>query len=93
MGAQMSTRKAGSGEDPPIESREDLISVFSGGEKTKEKWRIGTEHEKFAYSLKDRKPLPYLGRPGIRVLLEGMQRHARHFVVAKLDSPDDISKA
>ena len=32
---------------PPIESREDLLSVFQGGEKPREDWRIGTEHEKF----------------------------------------------
>ena len=27
-------------------------------------WRIGTEHEKFVYSLKDYKPLAYESRPG-----------------------------
>ena len=59
---------------PPIESRADLISVFAGGEKVRVDWRIGTEHEKFVYDLRSHKPVPYEGRPGIRTLLEGMQR-------------------
>ena len=46
--ARMTTRT-----DPPaarlIEGRDDLLSVFSGGEKPREHWRIGTEHEKFVY--------------------------------------------
>ncbi|MFL6749423.1 MAG: glutamate--cysteine ligase, partial [Sphingomicrobium sp.] len=36
---------------PPIESRDDLLSVFQDGEKPPEAWRIGTEHEKFVYRL------------------------------------------
>src|SRR5215831_11328515 len=58
----------------PITSRDDLVKHIASGAKPKQDWRIGTEHEKFVYGLKDYKPLPYLGRPGIRVLLEGMQR-------------------
>ena len=34
-------------ETPLIEGRDDLLSVFSGGEKPRDKWLIGTEHEKF----------------------------------------------
>ena len=49
----MSTRKAADGEDPFIETREDLIGVFAGGEKPPERWRIGTEHEKFVYFTGD----------------------------------------
>ncbi|MBA2770690.1 MAG: glutamate--cysteine ligase, partial [Sphingomonas sp.] len=37
------------GTQRPIESREDLIATFAGGEKVPEAWRIGTEHEKFVY--------------------------------------------
>ena len=37
-------------------------------------WRIGTEHEKFAYRLSDLRPLPYEGTPGIRAVLEGLER-------------------
>ena len=37
-------------------------------------WRIGTEHEKFAYRLSDLRPLPYDGPDGIGALLEGLVR-------------------
>jgi glutamate--cysteine ligase len=58
----------------PIQSRDDLVAHLASGAKPKSDWRIGTEHEKFVYSLKDYKPLAYDTRPGIRQLLEGMQR-------------------
>ncbi|MBU6444159.1 MAG: glutamate--cysteine ligase [Alphaproteobacteria bacterium] len=58
----------------PIESRDDLVRYLEAGSKPKSEWRIGTEHEKFVYDLKDRRPVAYEGRPGIRALLEGMQR-------------------
>jgi len=57
-----------------IESRDDLVSHLSRGCKPKADWRIGTEHEKFVYDLKTRKPVAYDGTPGIRQLLEGMAR-------------------
>ena len=47
------TTKTDMSASPLIESRADLISVFSGGEKPRENWRIGTEHEKFVYRLDD----------------------------------------
>ncbi len=58
----------------PIQSRDDLVAHIASGSKPKSEWRIGTENEKFVYSLKDYKPLAYDSRPGIRQLLEGMQR-------------------
>jgi glutamate--cysteine ligase len=58
----------------PIESRDDLVRHLSRGCKPADAWRIGTEHEKFVYDLKTRKPVPYEGRPGIRLLLDGMAR-------------------
>ncbi len=58
----------------PINSRDDLVAHIAVGAKPKSAWRIGTEHEKFVYSLKDYKPLAYDSRPGIRQLLEGMAR-------------------
>src|SRR5258705_12281694 len=58
----------------PIQSRADLVGHIAAGAKPRSDWRIGTEHEKFVYALKDHKPLPYEGLPGIRVLLEGMKR-------------------
>jgi glutamate--cysteine ligase len=58
----------------PIESREALVRHLEAGSKPKSEWRIGTEHEKFVYDLKTMKPVPYLGKPGIHGLLEGMRR-------------------
>ena len=59
-------------ESPPIESRSDLLSVFSGGEKPRERWRIGTEHEKFVYRLSDHRAPSYDEPGGIRDLLMGL---------------------
>jgi glutamate--cysteine ligase len=57
----------------PIETRDDLIAWFEGGCKPKSQFRIGTEHEKFAFTQAGHHPVPYEGRRGIRALLEGMQ--------------------
>src|SRR6201996_4811403 len=58
----------------PIASRDDLVRHLAEGSKPREQWRIGTEHEKFVYDLTTHKPVAYEGKPGIRQLLEGMQR-------------------
>jgi glutamate--cysteine ligase len=57
-----------------VESRAQLIEWFESGCKPPEAWRIGTEHEKFAFRTDDLSPLPYIGNPGIRDLLTGLQR-------------------
>ena len=57
---------------PPIESRDDLLSVFQGGEKPRERWRIGTEHEKFVYRLSDHRAPSWEEPGGIRDLLIGL---------------------
>ena len=57
---------------PMIESREDLLRIFSGGEKPREAWRIGTEHEKFVYRLSDHRAPSWDEPGGIRDLLEGL---------------------
>jgi len=63
-----------SGGGPVIESKQQLIDWIAEGEKPKADWRIGTEHEKFAFRQSDHKTLSYDGKPGIRDLLEGLQR-------------------
>ena len=55
-----------------IESREDLLSVFAKGEKPPERWRIGTEHEKFVFRLNDHRAPSYDEKGGIRDLLNGL---------------------
>ena len=47
--------------------------MVRGGRKPKSQFRIGTEHEKFAFTIDGHRPVPYEGRRGIRALLEGMQ--------------------
>ena len=65
----MSTRTATADADPIIESRDDLLAVFSKGEKPKERWRIGTEHEKLVYARADRHAPSYEESGGIHTLL------------------------
>ncbi len=57
----------------PIETRDELVAWFAAGEKPPDRFRVGTEHEKFAFTLADHAPVPYDGARGIRALLEGMQ--------------------
>ena len=57
-----------------IESEADLVEYLASGNKPKDQWRIGTEHEKFGFRLSDHSTLPYEGPAGVRALLEGMQR-------------------
>lgn len=40
-------------------NKEDLIKYFKSGEKNKEDYRIGTEHEKFIFHLDTKKPVEY----------------------------------
>ncbi|MDA0339213.1 MAG: glutamate--cysteine ligase [Proteobacteria bacterium] len=64
----------GQGNTMPIESKTQLIEYLASGNKPRDAWRIGTEHEKFAFRLSDKQALPYEGPDGIGKVLEGMQR-------------------
>src|SRR5437764_14584280 len=57
---------------PLIDSRDDLLSVFAAGEKPREQWHIGTEHEKFVYRFADHRAPSYDEPGGIRDLLMGL---------------------
>ncbi|WAC28018.1 glutamate--cysteine ligase [Ancylobacter sp. SL191] len=57
----------------PIESRDELVAWLEAGCKDTSQFRIGTEHEKFPFTLDGHDPVPYEGPTGIRALLEGMQ--------------------
>jgi len=56
----------------PVEGKAQLVSYLESGCKPPEKWRIGTEHEKFVYDRSNFRRLAYDGEPGIRQLLEGL---------------------
>ena len=58
-----------------IEGRDDLLSIFAGGEKARERWRIGTEHEKFVYRMADHRAPAYDEPGGIRDLLGGLTEY------------------
>ncbi len=57
----------------PIETRDELVAWFEAGSKSRSEFRIGTEHEKFVFTIDGHRPVPYEGRCSIRALLEGMQ--------------------
>jgi len=59
---------------PTVNSRRDLVDYMASGSKPREKWLIGTEHEKFAYRLSDLRPLEYEGDQGVRVMLDKLTR-------------------
>ncbi len=61
-------------QDILITSKRQLVENLESGCKPPGDWRIGTEHEKFAYRLDDLRPLPYEGAQGIRTLMEGLTR-------------------
>ncbi|MFM5914090.1 MAG: glutamate--cysteine ligase [Chakrabartia godavariana] len=71
----MSTKTESGAFDPPIENRADLIGAFAKGEKPAERWRIGTEHEKFVYRTADHRAPSYDEPGGIRDLLMAMTRY------------------
>ncbi len=70
----MTTRTGPPRGDHRIESRDDLMAVFAGGEKPRDAWRIGTEHEKFVYRCSDHRAPSYDEPGGIGDLLKAMTR-------------------
>ena len=69
----MSTREATGEPEPIIEGISDLVAPMIAGEKPKDQWRIGTEHEKFVYHRADRRAPSYDEKHGIRELLLALQ--------------------
>ena len=73
----MSTRETSSTPEPAIESFEQLIAPMRDGEKPKDQWRIGTEHEKLVYKRADqdgnRRAPSYAEPCGIRDLLMNLR--------------------
>ena len=57
----------------PVRSTADMTAYLAEGCKPKEAFRIGTEHEKFAFFTADNSPVPYEGPRSISALLDGMQ--------------------
>jgi glutamate--cysteine ligase len=70
----MTTRTEKAAAGPLIESRDDLLAPFVKGEKPRQSWRIGTEHEKFVYRRADHRAPSYDEPGGIRELLLAMTK-------------------
>ena len=69
----MSTRQASDSDDPVIEDIAQLTQPMIKGEKPKDRWRIGTEHEKFVYCTTDHHAPSYDEPGGIKDLLLAMR--------------------
>jgi glutamate--cysteine ligase len=75
----------------PLTDKRQLVDYLAAGSKPRANWRIGTEHEKFAFNLKDLRTLPYDGPAGIRAMLEGMTRFG-WMPVLENDNPIALGK-
>ncbi|WP_033074105.1 glutamate--cysteine ligase [Sphingopyxis sp. MWB1] len=70
----MSTRTVSDQDDPFIENPGQLAAPMIKGEKPRERWRIGTEHEKFVYRVSDHRAPSYDEPGGIHDLLMALTR-------------------
>ena len=71
----MSTKTVSNRNEPSIESRDQLVAAISKGEKPKDRWRIGTEHEKFVYCRKNFSAPSYDEPGGIRDMLMALTEY------------------
>lgn len=55
-----------------VETKEQLVEYLESGCKPESQWKLGTEHEKFGYTLNDLRPLPYQGERSIHAILSGL---------------------
>ena len=65
----MSIPQSGGG---PVESLGQLAEYMASGNKPKDQWRIGTEHEKFGWLTDTLAPLPYAGTRSISAIFDGL---------------------
>ena len=90
-------RKASAELERPIESLDDLVAYFRVGEKQRERFRLGIEHEKLALRLGSFDPVPYDGPTGIEALLRsiaeqpGFETITEDGRVLGLDGPASVS--
>ena len=61
------------GASPTVRSVDDLVEVFSSGEKPPSDFRIGAEYEKLPFFVRDGGKVPYEG--GIEKLIQGLEKH------------------
>lgn len=83
----MSTGKPQDPNEPQIESVAELARWIAAGEKPKNKWRLGTEHEKFVYCRTTLSPVAYEGSTGIRSILTGLSERTGWPLIIENDKP------
>jgi len=76
----------------PIRDRQQLVDYIAAGEKPREAWRIGTEHEKFGFRTDDLRPPAFEGERGIRALLEGIAARYGWEVAREGDAPVALTR-
>lgn len=70
----MSTRTQSQAGEQPMRTVEALAEHLASGCKPPEAFRIGTEHEKFAFRSSTHMPIDYFEKGGVRDLLDGLVR-------------------
>ena len=82
----------------PVTDKRTLVDYLASGEKPRDQWLIGTEHEKFAYRLSDLRPLEYEGEQGVGVMLDKLTRfgwtpvsEGGHVIALKQDDGSSIT--
>ncbi|WP_266159967.1 glutamate--cysteine ligase, partial [Dyella silvatica] len=76
----------------PIGDRKQLADYLAAGEKPREAWRIGTEHEKFGFRNDDLRPPTFDGDRGIRLLLETLATRYGWSVAREGENPVALSR-
>ncbi|WP_119167718.1 glutamate--cysteine ligase [Algihabitans albus] len=80
----------------PIECKAQLVEYLEAGCKAADDWRIGTEHEKFAFDQQTLKPLPYEdptgGAKSIRRILEALAERFGWSAIAENGKPIALTK-
>jgi glutamate--cysteine ligase len=70
-----------------VESADELVAYLASGCKPENQWRLGTEHEKFGYTVDDLRPLPYSGKRSINAILTGLSEQFGWQPVLENDLP------
>jgi len=63
---------ASSSNSATVETVDELLAYMASGCKPEDQWKLGTEHEKFGYTVDDLRPLPYSGKRSIHAVLSGL---------------------
>jgi glutamate--cysteine ligase len=71
----MTTKTVSNSNAAVVESHAQLAAHFASGEKPRDRWRIGTEHEKFVYATADHHAPSWDEASGIRALLGELEQY------------------